>query len=218
MKFINIHAHSKTATAAVLLSVHENFQSLDPNSFYSIGLHPWYIKESDGSRDFKMLKLAATNSNVLAIGECGLDRVCDTDFELQKQYFIKQIELANEIQKPMIIHCVRAFEEVLHLLKQHHVSVSVIFHGFNKNTQLASRLVKAGHYLSFGKQLKNESIQDVLRSVPINRVFLETDDSNLSIDEVYVIAAQALSMSQAELASQIEANVHSVFGKAFNYE
>ncbi len=213
MKFINIHSHSKTATAAVLLNVHENFQSLDSNSFYSIGMHPWYIKEADGLQEFEMLKLSSTNSNVLAIGECGLDRVCETDFELQKKYFIKQIELANEIRKPLIIHCVRAFDEVLHLLKQNHVSVPVIFHGFNKNEKVAARILNAGYLLSFGQKLMFESTAAVFKSTPLDRLFLETDDACVAIEEVYRIAAEIKGISIEQMLEQIQKNTNLVFGE-----
>lgn len=213
MKFINIHSHSKTATAAVLLNVHENFQELDSNSFYSIGMHPWYIKETDGLQEFELLKLSSTNANVLAIGECGLDRVCETDFELQKQYFIKQIELANEVRKPLIIHCVRAFDEVLQLLKQHQVSVPVIFHGFNKNEKVAAQILNAGYLLSFGQKLMFESTASVFKTTPLDRLFLETDDGCVAIEEVYRIAAEIKGISIEDMLEQIQKNTNLVFGE-----
>ena len=213
MKFINIHAHSKTANSAVLLNAHENFLALDLNAFYSIGLHPWYIKVSDASQELELLKFSATKPNVLAIGECGLDRVCDTDFELQKHYFIKQIELANEVEKPLIIHCVRAFDEVLHLLKQHHVSVPVIFHGFNKNEKVASQVLDAGYLLSFGQKLMFESTAAVFKSTPLDRLFLETDDGCLAIEEVYKMAAEIKGITMEQLQKQIQKNANLVFGE-----
>lgn len=213
MKFINIHSHSKTATAAVLLNVHENFQSLDANTCYSIGMHPWYIKDSDALQVFEMLKFSVSNANVLAIGECGLDRVCETDFELQKLYFIKQIELANEVRKPLIIHCVRAFDEVLHLLKQHQVAVSVIFHGFSKNEKVAAQILNAGYLLSFGQKLMFESNATVFKSTPIDSIFLETDDGCVAIEEVYRTAAEIKGMTLEELQQQIQINTNLVFGE-----
>ena len=213
MKFINIHAHSKTANSAVLLNAHENFLALDLNAFYSIGLHPWYIKVSDASQELELLKFSATKPNVLAIGECGLDRVCDTDFELQMHYFIKQIELANEVEKPLVIHCVRAFDEVLQLLKQHHVSVPVIFHGFNKNEKVASQILNAGYLLSFGQKLMFESTASVFKSTPLDRLFLETDDGCVAIEEVYKMAAEIKGIAIEQLQEQIQKNANLVFGE-----
>jgi TatD DNase family protein len=213
MKFINIHSHSKTATSAVLLNVHENFQLLDANTYYSIGMHPWYIKDSDAVQVFEMLKSSASNANVLAIGECGLDRVCETDFELQKQYFIKQIELANEVRKPLIIHCVRAFDDVLFLLKKHAVNVPVIFHGFNKNEKVAAQILNVGYLLSFGQKLMFESSSNVLKNVPLTHFFLETDDGCVAIEEVYRMAAQIKDISLEELIEQIQKNANRVFGE-----
>ena len=176
-------------------------------------MHPWYITESKAEAEFGELRVAIVKSNVLAIGECGLDRVCETDFELQKHYFIKQIELANEVRKPLIIHCVRAFDEVLHLLKQHHVVVPVIFHGFNKNEKVAAQILNAGYLLSFGQKLMFESNATVFKSTPIDRLFLETDDGNVSIEEVYKIAAVIKGMTVEELQQQIQINTNLVFGE-----
>jgi TatD DNase family protein len=213
MKFINIHAHSKTANSAVLLNAHENFRALDLNAFYSIGLHPWYLSENTAEAELVELREAIVKANVLAIGECGLDRVCETDFELQKHYFIKQIELANEARKPLIIHCVRAFDEVLHLLKQNHVSVPVIFHGFNKNEQVAAQILNSGYLLSFGQKLMFESTAAVFKSIPSDRIFLETDDGCVTIEEVYRMAAEIKGMTIEELQQQIQINTNLVFGE-----
>jgi len=192
MKFINIHAHSKTANSAVLLNAHENFLALDLNAFYSIGLHPWYLIENTADAELTELREAIVKSNVLAIGECGLDRVCETDFELQKHYFIKQIELSNEARKPLIIHCVRAFDEVLYL---------------------AAQILNAGYLLSFGQKLMFESTAAVFKSIPIDRIFLETDDGCVTIEEVYRMAAEIKGMTIEELQQQIQKNTNLVFGE-----
>jgi TatD DNase family protein len=193
--------------------VHSRFLEIGDKQFYSLGMHPWYIAPSSAETELKELRDAIVKPNVLAIGECGLDRVCEIDFELQKQYFIKQIELANEIRKPLIIHCVRAFDEVLHLLKQHHISVPVIFHGFNKNEKVASQILKQGYLLSFGQKLMFESNATVFKSTPINRLFLETDDGGVAIEEVYRIAAEIKGISIEEMQEQIQKNTILVFGE-----
>jgi TatD DNase family protein len=207
----DLHTHHHRAGQLALINRYKAFDALSKESIYTVGLHPWYLNEH-AEEAFEQLSKAAKQRNVLAIGECGLDKVCDTDFELQIAYFERQITLAKSLNKPLIIHCVRAFEEVMAVLKNNQVAVPVIFHGFNKNAQLAKRLVDQGYYLSFGKHLKNEGVRDVLRSIPMERVFLETDDSILSIAEVYALAADALGISLENLAHHIEANVHSVFG------
>jgi TatD DNase family protein len=208
----DLHTHHDRAGHVALINRYESFAALSTENFYTVGLHPWYLNEH-AEEAFEQLSISAKKKNVLAIGECGLDKVCDTDWSLQQVWYEKQITLAKSLNKPLIIHCVRAFEEVMAVLKNNQVTVPVIFHGFNKNAQLARRLIDQGYYLSFGKHLKNEGVREVLRSIPIERVFLETDDSTLSIAEVYSLAANALGISLESLAHHIEANVHSVFGK-----
>ena len=181
-------------------------------SWYSAGLHPWYIDALNWPQQWEALMQCSTQSYVLAIGECGLDKVCTTDFALQQNIFIRHIHLANTLGKPLIIHCVRAYEEVVQLLQKNQVQVPVIFHGFNKNKTLALQLTSKGYYLSFGKALQLPALQLVLASLPLQQIFLETDDTALSIEMVYALAAQALSIDVNTLSLQIKKNAATVFG------
>jgi TatD DNase family protein len=131
---------------------------------------------------------------------------------LQQQLFTAQIQLANQLQKPLIIHCVRAYEEVQHLLQQQHNAVPVIFHGFNKNAVLAQQLISKGYYLSFGKAVLQDAMQEVLRAVPRDKIFFETDDSDYSIETIYTAAATALQIDINSLSLQIQKNAAAVFG------
>jgi len=151
------------------------------------------------------------NNNILAIGECGLDKVCQTDFTLQQQVFTQQIITAMAVHKPLIIHCVKAYDEVLLLLQQHKVEVPVIFHGFNKSKVLAQQLTGKGYYLSFGKALQLPAMQEVLTGIPRQQIFLETDDAAVSIATIYALAANALSIDINALSLQIKKNAAAVF-------
>jgi TatD DNase family protein len=179
-----------------------------------MGIHPWYIHPGHWENQLRSLRHKSTHPGILAIGECGLDKVCATPFSLQVQVFQAQVEWANTIGKPLMIHCVRAWEEVLALLEEANIRVPVLFHGYNKNTQLARRITGKGYYISLGKALQRPGIQDVLRVVPANRFFLETDDAELSIGEIYHLAAKALSIDHNSLALQIQKNAEVVFGNA----
>ncbi len=179
----------------------------------SMGIHPWYIDPAGLNQQQEELAKYAKKYNVIAIGECGLDKITETDWQLQVSAFEEQVRLANQLKKPLIIHCVRAFEEVLHLLKVEKVQVPVIFHGFNKNLQLAERLISAGYYLSFGAALlkggSNASV--VLKSIPGDRFFLETDDSPVDIADIYTAAASLLKTEPDALILQLQNNFHRVF-------
>ncbi len=213
--FINIHSHYPAIQAEpVIQSLYAQYQRVNTAGNYSVGLHPWYINPQTEVNELPLLQQYALNKHVLAIGECGLDKVCSTDFVLQQQLFTAQIQLANQIQKPLIIHCVRAYEEVQHLLQQQSNAVPVIFHGFNKNSILALQLINKGYYLSFGKALLQNTMQEVLRALPADKIFFETDDSDCSIGDIYAVAAKALQIEINSLSLQIQKNAAAVFGPA----
>lgn len=207
MHYINIHSHQANQQTTIL-NLHQDFEAVEKPGLYSIGLHPWYIK-TNWPQQLETLTKYAIHPQVVAIGECGLDKVCDTDFNIQKDCFKSQVQLANECNKPIIIHCVKAFDEVLHLLKQ--AKVPVVFHGFSKSLQLARQIVVAGHYISFGKSLQQPLMQEVLSLLPFDKIFLETDDASISIENVYQWAAQALSINIDLLSLQLQKNVWKVF-------
>lgn len=212
--YINVHTHSteKEQQSVAVLNLHEAFDNIPDTGLFSAGLHPWFIDDNT-TIAFTQLQHAVHKQNVLAVGECGLDKKCTTDFQLQQHWFIQQLQLANEMNKPVMIHCVRAFDEVLHLLENHKVYVPVVFHGFHKSIELAKRIIKQGYYLSFGRHLLHPSVQDVFNQLPVNSVLLETDDSSVPIQSIYKAAADALNSNEDTVCSQLLENAIRVFGK-----
>ncbi len=211
--FINIHTH-QAAVGFAIQNLHQDFDRVELAGRYSIGLHPWYVHAATWQQEMGHLRLSSQKGNVLAIGECGLDRACSTDYSLQQEVFGAQVQWANQINKPIIVHCVRAHEDVLQLLKQAQNKVPVIFHGFNKSLALARKIVQQGHWLSFGKVLEHERMQAVFAALPINNIFLETDDAVITIEETYQLAASILQIGTNELSLQLQTNAATVFGAA----
>jgi len=215
--FINIHSHYPSqANEWAIQSLYEDFGRATEPGVYSIGLHPWYIDIQNWKAQLSVLKEQSVHKQVVAIGECGLDKVCQTNMELQVDVFTAQVQWANNTRKPLIIHCVRAFDEVLNILDKEKNTVPVIFHGFNRNALLAAKIIEKGYYLSFGTQLQNESMQSVVRSIPFEKLFLETDAKELSIELVYTFAATALDMPVESLQNQLKKNTLTVFPSAFS--
>lgn len=213
--YIDIHTHTTPDDAAVL-SIVSLVSECDSNmcsEYYSLGLHPWYLQNA--ATDIELLIASAGNSRVLAIGECGLDKVCKTDWELQLTFFRKQIQIANSLNKPLIIHCVKAFEEVINVLDQEKVIVPVVFHGFHKNKILADRLLEKGYYLSFGAAILKEKTltREVVKAIPSNRFFAETDNSGTSIIDIYQCIAETRKTEVDAIILQIQQNFKSVFIK-----
>lgn len=208
--FFDIHTHlQKVIPSLAIRSLYDNFDYSSKPGYFSLGIHPWYINNA-WLKDFDDVVHFAQQKNVLAIGECGLDKICTTDFVLQQEVFVRQIELANQLQKPIIIHCVKAWQETIFLLKKYS-KTTVIFHGFNKNIQLAKQLLDAGYYISFGEALHQKGIREVLKMIPTNRIFFETDDSNFTIEQIYKLAMEALQINIDLLSLQLLENVQQVF-------
>jgi TatD DNase family protein len=176
-----------------------------------MGVHPWYIDERTHKSELEKLKIASVKKNVLAIGECGLDRVCEVSFRLQENVFREQIMWANQIAKPLIIHCVRAHKECLNILKETGNIMPAIFHGFCNKWETAATILENGHFLSFGHSLNNPAMELVFAATPIDRIFLETDDRSLSVMDIYQKAASIKNISPDQLNSQIRKNIHFTF-------
>ena len=160
--------------------------------------------------------LRFSDSQILkAIGECGLDRACDSDFELQREVFIKQIELSEQYHKPLIIHAVRSYPDIISIRKETKSKQPWIIHGFNGNEHSAEQLLRHdGIYLSLGDVLfKNEKRAELLLDIiPSDRLFLETDVAERSIVEVYEKASLLSGVATDILRKDIFDNFVKIFG------
>lgn len=192
MQYFNLHTHQFTNQPYVLELVNQYPQEFDPQiPFYSIGIHPLFIDESRLESDFDIVNQKLKLPECLALGECGLDKRSETLFDLQIEVFEKQLLLAEKFRKPVVIHCVAAFQELIGIKKRLQISVPMIVHGFSKNEQLAKQLIDNGFYISFGKYLlRNQDLESVFKSIPNNRFFLETDTIEEGIEAVYELAAK----------------------------
>ena len=142
----------------------------------------------------------------MVIGECGLDGLLNVDDEIQGNVFQRQIEFANEINKPVIIHCVRRFSQLISFQKE--AKVPLIIHGFNKRKTIGDELQKHDFYLSFGKSvLQNVNLQEFVKQFPTEKLFLETDAEDFEIELLYQKVADLKSMKVEILVQQIEENL-----------
>ncbi|MFT7351966.1 MAG: TatD DNase family protein [Flavobacterium sp.] len=216
MSFVNLHTHSYSKSEKVLEIVNQypwDFKEDFPT--YSIGIHPWYISENRLIEDLLTIEQKLRLTECLALGECGLDKRIEIPMQLQIEIFEKQILLAEKFQKPVILHLVAAFDELIEIKNRLQISVPMIVHGFSKSKELAKQLMDNGMFLSFGKYLiQNENLKDVFLSVPENRYFLETDSSDYKIEEVYSLVAKYKNQNILEIQKQVENNFKSVFTSA----
>lgn len=214
MNYFNLHTHKATNQPDVLELVNQYPKECDAAiPFYSIGIHPWHIDENSIEADLAIISNQLQGNNCLAIGECGLDKRIEIDFDLQISVFEKQLLLAQKFQKPVVIHCVAAFQEVIEIKKRLKITVPMVIHGFSKNEQIAKSLIDNGFHLSFGKYLiLNPALETVFKNIPNDRFFLETDTIEEGIMEVYGLAAQYKNIKITELQNTINTNFKTVFG------
>jgi len=213
MELINLHTHQYTNASDVLEVVNQYPMEFDANiPWYSIGLHPWKIDENTMETELAIVKTKLQKDNCLALGECGLDKRTTVPFDLQLIAFEKQLQLAQRFNKPVIIHCVAAFQEVIAMKNRLGITVPMIIHGFSKTEELAKQLTDHGFYISFGKYLlRNPELEIVFKSIPNKRFFLETDTIEEGINEVYAKAAACKKINLDELKQLININFQTVF-------
>jgi TatD DNase family protein len=180
---------------------------------YSYGLHPWYINEETLQQDLRKLEVRANEKRCIAIGECGLDKMGKVDFKLQEQAFIEQIRIANHYKKPMIIHCVKAFNELINCLNLNNNEVPVIIHGYNNNENIARVLLDNGCLFSFGKALLGyeSNASKAIKNIGRKNFFLETDDADISIKYIYRKASELLGVDEELIKAQIQSNFENTF-------
>lgn len=212
-KFINLHTHQFSKDSEVIEVVNQYPWAYDasiPN--YSIGIHPWFIDENRLAADLDCIAEKLQLAPCLALGECGLDKRIDIPMSVQMSVFRKQLEILKQTQKPIVLHCVAAYDEVIAIKKEMKIANPMIVHGFSKNEQVAQSLLNNGFYLSLGKYLmRNPEMEKVLKFVPENQILLETDTIEESIYQVYEKAAAVKGISVAEMKAIVFDNFSRIF-------
>jgi len=216
--FIDIHTHGGKSIDAVYiienLMAHEEITPGNiPEHACSFGIHPWYLNEENLDHLLSRVKAVTGFPNVLAIGEAGFDKLRGPSMELQRTAFEQQIVISEKIGKPVVIHCVRAWGELLETFKKLKPTMPWLIHGFRGNLELANQLLSKGMYLSFwfDYAIKPESA-NLLRNLSRNRIFLETDGADIDIRDIYNKVAKDLNMSVDELKLLILGNFKTLFG------
>lgn len=209
--FVDIHTHSsRSFLGGHVISIQNvalNNREQKPQSLCSVGFHPWYGIPLADSEPFELLKQETMNLNVVAIGECGLDKTINIPLDQQYRLFEPQVVVAQDVGKPLILHCVRAFSEILGVLDHFAFKNPVVFHGFRKNSILAKQLIEKGYYLSIGPHCLNGSQDELLKKLPLSSLFLESDvQDQISIEFIYKYVAKVRSIPLLDLKKTMYEN------------
>lgn len=189
--FINIHTHHFTHSTGELQAV---------------GIHPWEADKVE-LKDISEAMFA----DAQAIGEIGLDYACKVDRERQRALFCHQLHIAERLQKVVVLHCVKAFEPTMNLLLRYSPK-AVIFHGFIGSKEQAEQALSRGYYLSFGhRTARSPKTSEALRTTPLDRLFVETDQSDRSIEEMYEEIARLRGIEVEALAEHTARSYKRIF-------
>ncbi|WP_220761864.1 MULTISPECIES: TatD family hydrolase [unclassified Shewanella] len=200
------------------------------DSYYALGIHPWY-SESTLITDVETLRaLLARYKNdarLVAIGECGLDKLHKGNFTTQLKLFKDQIQVAKEFDLPLIMHAVKAHEEILKCLKTENPQRKGVIHGFYGGPQLALQYVNLGYKLGIGGLLLNDNapkLQQTVAKLPLESFVLETDspamapkfsgnnrNTPLILPEIIKKMANLQNKSAVRISEQVFFNVTQLF-------
>ena len=216
-EYIDIHTHNSKLAEGIFavenIMAHENTKPKKISArAFTAGIHPWHLNENNREQLLEYVRNIAGNPDLIAFGEAGFDKLRGPSIELQKSTFTEQVKIAGENQKPLVIHCVRSWDELLAAHKNLKPLTPWLVHGFRGKKELALQLIKRGMYLSFWFDfvMRPESA-DLLRFLPKERLFLETDGADVDIKEIYRKVSEDLEINIDILKERIRNNFNLLF-------
>jgi len=144
--------------------------------YASVGVHPLYVEKEN----LDNIKELCLDKKVVAVGEIGLDYFYNPKnlsreeyIKKQKQFFIKQLEIAEEINKPVVIHIRKAFDDAYEILKDR--NIKGVIHCFTGNKNDLKRFLELGYYIGFNGMIFKLNLDEIIRETPVDRILIETD-------------------------------------------
>lgn len=185
-QLLDIHTHRMPPYAEGVISLRAGAEPCRrlveqwPDQAFSVGLHPWDIEKVDVEEALDEVALLADKPNVIAIGEAGVDTLKGGPLFRQLNAFRRQIDISEQVRKPLVIHDVKAHDIIVGLRRDLRPQQRWIIHGFAGKPGVAEMLLRSGCDLSFGRHFNPES----LRLTPPNRRFSETDSATIDIHDI----------------------------------
>ncbi len=194
------HTHRTDAPDAIISigpadSTHHQY-------LYSAAIHPWHAATATPDDIARIAQLANRPETVM-IGECGIDRACDADIDAQTAVFTRHVEISENVRKPLLLHCVRAYSDLIALKKHLHPVQPWIIHGYRGKPSVTEQLLRHGFYLSIGERFNPAS----LLMIPDDRLLIETDESALNIAE---IAEKIAAVRNVQATNILQLSAHNI--------
>lgn len=214
MPYFDVHTHCRPRHSEVVCvrNAYHFLPSISaPNIYYSMGVHPWMLSKYYHQSVISKLKELAKHPKVVAIGEIGLDKL-KPNLGLQEAAFLVQTEIAKAAELPLILHCVKAYETLLPQLKN--FPHAAVMHNFYTSKEMCLAYLKLPNtYFSLGKSffLANGLNQAFAKEIPLERIFVESDQSNIDMGARYLQLANFYGIEPKDLQAQINDNALRVF-------
>lgn len=215
--FVDIHTHHPTNSEGIiaipsLFLQDVNIQNVISNPF-TAAIHPWHSANFTSLAIKTMLEELMKQPGLIAIGETGLDKKCVSDYQQQKLLLELHLEFAEKYHKPLIIHAVKSWNDLIGYFKQ--ATVPIVLHGYSEGIILTKQLIDLGCYFSLGKSVLQITprFREAIKIIPVTSLFLETDDSTISIVEIYTEVSQILNLPLEELKIEVYENFKRLFLK-----
>lgn len=215
--FIDIHTHANRVESETIIVQNifpgDGFAAFTGRNFYSVGLHPWHLKTPEENNEMmQMVEDALEFDHVCFVGESGLDKKITVDFEEQIRVFKAHAFIAEEFKRPLIIHCVKAYNEIFEIHGKLHPAMPWIFHGYRGNVPTTQQLAKREILFSFGKSLFNENSKSLesLKCLPMEKIFFETDEFDGNVEQIYERAANLKNVSLEMLKTEVWNNFNRI--------
>jgi TatD DNase family protein len=202
----DVHTHHYPATPgeAIVQLTPDAFYP-QPGHLYSVGLHPWDIRDGWRTQMAKLLVMTL-HTHVLMIGETGLDKKnSPASMETQLEVFREHIRLSELIRKPLIVHCVKAFDELLAIRKETRATLPWIIHGFRGGIEQWQQLSRVGLSVSIGEHYDEELVKEL----PLSQLFIESDERG-DLVAIYNLVSETKHIEASELAQHVAANIYSL--------
>jgi TatD DNase family protein len=215
--YIDIHNHDSRPVEGVFildnLMAHEGKLPVDETGMiYSLGVHPWSLNETNKDQLLEFVLQNSSNPAISAIGEAGFDKLKGPSIELQSLVFEEHAGISEKLQKPLVIHCVKAWDELMSSHRKLKPKMPWLIHGFRGKKELALQLISRNMYISFWFDFIVRPEASVLvQSLPVEKIFLETDGSGIDIRNIYKKVSIDLGITVEELKYQILSNYINVF-------
>ena len=201
---IHTHHYPNTSGEAIVQLMPDAFYP-QQGHFYSVGLHPWEIKD-DWRTQMAGLLVKALHPQVAMIGETGIDKKYGAaPLEVQMEVFLEHVRISELLRKPLIIHCVKGFDEVLAIRKEMKATLPWLIHGFRGGIEQWQQLSRAGLLVSIGEHYDEELVKEL----PLSQLFIESDERG-DLVAIYNLVSETKHVEASELVQHVAANIYSL--------